>query len=550
MRLILTRIGILVRIGFVLVLAGVISAESTSASASTADKYAAIVIDANSGRVLYSRNSDSYRYPASLTKMMTLYLTFEAISNGDLSLDDPLTVSSYAANQAPSKLALKAGDTISVKECILALITKSANDAAVVLAERIGGTESDFAQKMTERAHKLGMSRTTFRNASGLPNTSQRTTARDLATLGQSLMRDFPQYFGLFSTADFTWNGRTIPNHDRLLESYPGTNGLKTGYTAASGFNLATSVQRHGYNLIGIVLGGRTAKARDDHMMQLLDMQFARLEGSPMLASREPLVAQLPSPQPRPDDATAGTSPSAPAPASPQNLVPPPTSDLTIASLIPPTDSTTAAPEIEAMAPIADPPAQKQPGFQKIAAAAVVPIERPKVAPKPAVQAASFTPVGDPIGDTIAALTSSMARVAPKPRPASLEVASLESSSESAPPASEGEGDVDPDADVTPTSPNDARVIDWLGNNQHWGIQIGAFAAMESAAARLNAAAALAPDQLKAATPAIVSTPTGGATIYKARFGPFEEKEARNACSILSSRGISCVPVKETSRSR
>jgi D-alanyl-D-alanine carboxypeptidase len=515
-RLILARSDLLARTVVAFLLVAAMLGGVAPAHAARADKYAAIVIDANSGRVLYARNSDSYRYPASLTKMMTLYLTFEALSQNRLSLDDTITVSAHAAAQAPSKLGLKPGDTLTVREAILSLITKSANDSAVALAEKQAGSESDFAQEMTETAQKLGMDHTTFRNASGLPNRSQRTTAQDLATLGRALMNDFPQYFGLFSTPSFTWKGRKIPNHDWLLTEYAGTTGLKTGYTAASGFNLASSVERDGYRLIGVVLGGRTAKARDDHMMHLLDLQFARLKGSPMLASREPQVAQLPpvQPSPRPDDSDAPVvnASAADAAAPPDAKSSAPSAESVVAELDPAPDP------IQQMAPVPNPSSSETPPTRT---------EPTRTNRRRRGQAKAYTPVGDPIAVAIAALT-------PASRPEQTETASLNKPT--------GEGDADGDA----SDGSDARVIDWLGNNQHWGIQIGAFTAMESAAARLSAAAALAPEALKSATPAIVSTENGRSTIYKARFGPFEEKEARNACNVLTSRGISCVPVKDT----
>ena len=473
------------------------------------DRYASIVIDANSGKVLYSRNSDAYRYPASLTKMMTLYMTFEAVSAGRMSMDDQITVSAAAASAAPSKLGLRAGDTISVHDAVLALITKSANDAAVALAEHHASSESAFAEMMTTKAKSIGMTHTTFRNASGLPNPGQRTTARDLAMLGQALIVNYPQYYGLFSTKDFTWKGSKIPNHDRLLASYEGTTGLKTGYTAASGFNLATSVERNGYRLIGIVMGGRTAKSRDDHMKQILDMQWARLEGDPLLASRTLgaptiMVAQAATPAPAPTSVI-------PVPTQRALIGTNPTAPVALAS---------AAPAIA--------PAQLQP-VPRARTEITVASAPTRPTSKPAIKEAGFSPVGDPIGDAIAALASSGTR-APAAR-SNTQLASVEAEEEV------GEGDVDEEA---------ARTIDWLsGDQQQWGIQIGAFTAMEKAASRLSAAAAAAPEQLKAATPAIVSTAGTNGPVYKARFGPFEEQQARNACTALTAHGISCLPVHE-----
>lgn len=240
-------------------------------------RYASIVIDAESGRILHSENEDTRNYPASLTKIMTLYMVFEALESGSLTLDQQLVVSRHAAGMPPSHLGLGRGSTISVTDAILALVTKSANDVAVVIAEAIGGTESEFAELMTERARQLGMSRTTFRNASGLPNRRQLSTARDMAVLGIRIREDFPQYYEYFSTTHFEYGGRTYRNHNTLLSSYEGTDGIKTGYIRASGFNLVASVEREGRRIIGVVFGGETGDWRDRHMRNLLDRGFARL---------------------------------------------------------------------------------------------------------------------------------------------------------------------------------------------------------------------------------------------------------------------------------
>lgn len=219
--------------------------------------YATIVVDAKTGAVLSEQNADQANYPASLTKMMTLYLVFDALERHQLTLKQPIAVSRHAATQAPSRLGLTAGQTITVEQAILALVTKSANDAAVAIGEELGGTESRFAEMMTRRARRLGMSSTTFRNASGLPNPSQVTTARDIATLGRALWRDFPQYYPYFSRDRFTYRGRVIANHNVLLRTYPGADGIKTGYIRASGYNLAASAVRNGRRIVAVVLGGR-----------------------------------------------------------------------------------------------------------------------------------------------------------------------------------------------------------------------------------------------------------------------------------------------------
>jgi D-alanyl-D-alanine carboxypeptidase len=240
-------------------------------------RYASIVVDADTGKVLYARNPDTRRYPASLTKIMTLYMLFSALEEKRVTMETRFKVSRRAAGQAPSKLGLKAGSTISVKDCILALVTKSANDAATVVAENLAGTEIAFARQMTQRARGLGMRKTQFRNASGLPNRRQLSTARDMALLGRAIRRDFPGYYRLFNTRSFSYGGRTYGNHNNLLGNYSGTDGIKTGYINASGFNLVASVERKGRRLIGVVFGGRTARSRDAHMVDLLDKSFARL---------------------------------------------------------------------------------------------------------------------------------------------------------------------------------------------------------------------------------------------------------------------------------
>lgn len=253
---------------------GLLSAASIGAQAAPA--YAAIVIDANTGKVLYSRNADRQRYPASLTKAMTLYLLFEELKAGTIGFKTELHVTANAANQSPSRLGLKAGNRIRVIDAIRALVTKSANDVAVVVAENLGGTEQAFARAMTVKAHKMGMTHTIFRNASGLPNSQQVTTARDMATLSLRLITDFPSYYSFFKTRYFTYRGRKYRNHNKLLFGYKGTDGIKTGYTRASGFNLAVSVRRNRKHLVAVVFGGKSAKKRDRNMVSLLSSSFRK----------------------------------------------------------------------------------------------------------------------------------------------------------------------------------------------------------------------------------------------------------------------------------
>ncbi len=254
--------------------------------------YEAIVLDAQTGQVLRELNPDVVTYPASLTKMMTLYLTFEALNQGRLRLDQFLPVSGTAASRAPSKLGLVPGESIAVRDLILGVVTKSANDAAVVLAEALGGSEWGFAQQMTAKARQLGMMQTVYYNASGLPEPSQRTTARDVARLALALYHQFPREYRYFSTQEFVFRGEIMRNHNHLMEWYPGIDGIKTGYINASGFNLAASAVRDGHRLIGVIMGGRSARSRDQQMAGLLDMAFADL-GNGAAASR-PVMAVVP----------------------------------------------------------------------------------------------------------------------------------------------------------------------------------------------------------------------------------------------------------------
>lgn len=241
------------------------------------DRYAALVVDASTGKVLYQKNAGSLRYPASLTKMMTLYLTFDALRSGYLKTNSSLPVSAKAAAQPQTNISLKPGDRLQVKEAIESLVVRSANDVAVVLAEAIGKTEWNFALMMTQKARELGMKNTIFRNPSGLPDAAQHTTAYDMARLAIALRRDFPDYYHYFRTSEFTYKGTRYTGHNRVMARYNGVDGIKTGYIRASGFNLVTSARKDGMNLVAVVMGGKTAQARDDEMISLLDRSFAEL---------------------------------------------------------------------------------------------------------------------------------------------------------------------------------------------------------------------------------------------------------------------------------
>lgn len=292
--------------------------------------YAGLVIDAETGRVLYDKNSDKIRHPASLTKMMTLYLTFDAIEKNKLNLNDTLVVSRNASLQSPSKLGLRAGQSLRVEDAILGLVTESANDAAVVLGEHLGGTIPDFAVLMTKQARALGMSKTTYRNASGLPDPEQVTTARDQAMLGYALIHHFPRFYSYFSRSGFHYRGNYYNNHNHLMERYDGMDGIKTGYIRASGFNLVASAKRGSTRLIGVVFGGRSAVLRDNHMANLLDDAFARMDREQKKPTR--IASAITAPKPlaqgdAEDEPTlppmAMTAPSSPPEATPAPATPP-----------------------------------------------------------------------------------------------------------------------------------------------------------------------------------------------------------------------------------
>lgn len=238
---------------------------------SSASRYAAIIIDGRDGDVLHQVNAYEQRYPASLTKMMTLYLLFEALKSGRVNLQSSVPFSTHASSMPPTKLGVRPGDSISVDTAIRAMVTKSANDVAVAVAEMLAGSEDRFAAQMTRKARALGMTGTVFRNASGLPDDAQVTTARDMALLSLALRAHFPQYYHYFSLKEFKFRGHTVRGHNHLLGKVAGVDGIKTGYTRASGFNLATSAHRNGRFVIAVILGEDHAKTRDAHMVELID---------------------------------------------------------------------------------------------------------------------------------------------------------------------------------------------------------------------------------------------------------------------------------------
>lgn len=522
-----------------------------------ARRYASIVIDASNGRVLHAENPDRKAYPASLTKIMTLYMVFEALENGELTMNSKLKVSRRAARMPPSKLGLRAGQTIKVKDAMLALMTKSANDVAVTVAEALGGTESNFARLMTRQARALGMSRTTFRNASGLPNGKQLSTARDMSKLARIVLRKFPKYYKYFSTRSFTYRGRAYNNHNKLLKSFLGTDGIKTGYTHASGFNLVASAVRDRRRLIGVVFGGKTGRSRDKHMKTLLTRAFAKAgkRGVPVLVG---------APRRKPRGAGGRPATSVAEARTPREPAPSAAASLAAASLA-------AARRVTIEAKPAN-----LPSLQALVA-------RP--APKPG-------PESDPIGARIALLTGAPRyRDIPK-RPAF-----------DAPIAAPGEGVEPPAYAVIPTRPDyrsaqgssdspvpkpprygkiprrpdlaaradrpataDAPATEVprvaagsLGSfkihkprrtaARHgtlWGVQVGAFRHLPLAELTASEVARAASAQLGGMSIEISQAATGGG-IYRARFTGANEDRARAVCKHLRARNISCVVVPPVS---
>ncbi len=442
---------------------------------------AAMVVDGYTGKILYESNPDEPRYPASVTKVMTLYLLFESLKEGRIKMDTPLKVTAFAASQSPSKLGLQAGSTIAVRDAIYALVTKSANDCAVVVAENLAGTEEEFARAMTTKARSLGMTRTTFANASGLPDTSQRTTARDLITLGRRILADFPEKASVFSTRVFTYEGESYRNHNGLLFTYRGTEGLKTGFTRASGFNLLTSVRQENRHLVAVVLGGRSAVERNSRMRSLLNASWKHAaDGTKALIAKGP--QRLPAPAP--------------------------------------------APEVE-IAGIADMP-ERNPAFHAtssekaitLAIAAMLELDRHRDnATQVAIAEAATPSATDAVLDD--------GREAAKEELAS---AAEEISDEGAAESEEG----DTEASAPPPPPA-------LGP---YHIQVGSYASALGAKTWLEKVAGKAKAVVDGHGELTVQGEVAGQARYRARFGAFSEQQAKSACGKLKALSIDCMVVR------
>ena len=376
-------------------------------------RHAAMILDANTGAVLHNEDGDEQRHPASLTKMMTLYLTFETIDSGRLSISDKITISQEAASQAPSKLDLEPGEDILVSDAIRAVITKSANDVAVALAEKIGGSERNFVRLMNTRAKDIGMSKTHFENASGLPNNDQVTTARDMITLGLHLQDDFPAYYPLFATKAFSYNGATHRNHNTMLNGYEGIDGIKTGYTSASGFNLVSSLHRNGRHLVGAVFGGQSAATRNGEMRTLLTRLVTRAspqktrKPAPSLIAKlksAPKLAERPKPKDKPKiQVAAAPAPAAPAPPIVAIAAPQPMAVETAETVVTAEEQRVSSPVAGSVAETAPAPID----VFKVKRIMVAPRQGPKRPPPGADETTDMSP-DDSIGATLNADTASL----------------------------------------------------------------------------------------------------------------------------------------------
>jgi D-alanyl-D-alanine carboxypeptidase len=503
----------------------------TTAPITAGSRYAAIVIDVKTHKVLHQSHADATRHPASLTKIMTLYLLFEQLEAGKIKLSTQMPVSEAAASQAPTKLGLKPGQTLSVEDAIKGLVTKSANDAAVVVAEALADSEAEFARQMTRRARALGMDHTVYRNASGLPDDAQVTTARDQALLGIAVQERFPRYYRYFATTSFVYRGRAMRNHNKLLGNVAGVDGIKTGYTRASGFNLVTSMHRGERHVVAVVLGGATGGQRDARMRQLLSANI-------MEASTKRTVPTMVAAAPGPEPAAAAVAPAKPRVAAATSR------PVTIKAPTPePSDGRVAlqSPRLGSNEPIK--PVVVKTVVVKIAssrtAATATPPAPAAVETKPAaeVKTAADTKTAidiKPAPEHTAALayTAPDVPLAPAPMPP--------------PGARPGVLGVLPAtvAAAAPPAPAAEKPAERPVVRSGWAIQIGAFEDEAEAKQRLAAAKAKAATVLKKADPYTERTVKGDKTWYRARFAGFDRDAAAAACKALKRSDIACMALK------
>jgi len=535
-----------------------------------APPYAAIVLDANSGRALHADQADELRHPASLTKIMTLYLLFERLDAGKIRLDSQLPVSEHAALQAPTKLGLKPGQSLEVEDAIRGMVTKSANDAAVAVAEALGGSEREFADMMTVKAHALGMSRTIYRNASGLPNDEQVTTARDQALLGRAIQERFPRYYQYFATPSFTYHGQTMRNHNQLLGHVEGMDGIKTGYTQASGFNLVASVRRDNRHIVSVVMGGTSAGSRDAHMRSLIEEYIVAAAPQKALIAA---VAGAKADAARKEETRAARARTAadPTAAGPRaadtrpSPTPPPRAWEGEGGS--PTTYSVASASYDRSATLPAPSAAPTatPGTVTRGLPAAEPVTAGTTAPTGAISAPATASATDPIKPVqvktvkVKMAPAQIAALAPAAPPPA-QVAAHDASQDRVPPAAtpqaapaeepkrEPARDLIAEAIRATTPPESAAkraappipAVHYSG----WIIQVGAFDVEREARDRLNAVQAKVGEKLKHASPFTEAIVTGDKTLYRARFAGIQKDQAEAICRQLKRNDIACMTIK------
>lgn len=514
-------------------------------SEAMASKNASMVVDANTGRTLHASNADELRHPASLTKMMTLYMVFEEIEQGRLSLDSRIRMTKWGAMAPPSKLGLKEGEEITVRNAVRALVTKSANDVARAVAEHIGGTEVGFAKMMTEKAHLLGMPKTTFRNASGLPDVEQVTTARDMLTLALHLQDHFPQHYQFFSTRAFNYRGRTYRNHNGLLRTYPGTDGMKTGYIRMSGFNVVTSVRRGQRHVVGAVFGGRTAASRNAEMRDLLNRTVSkastRKTRNPAPVSFYRATPPKPARPPAPDKPVASARGAQPVMSVGSVPAPVPASRSRKADVAPRTASSTPTVSIAKVRQVS------------VASAADSSSDRSRLGEEaaPAMVRASVTPA-EVVGPTRVALGRAPSTL--QEQAESLErgepvLARLTFTDRAyaertaAEPVTEAVAHPERDAPrAAPAAVQTPPTALPIGGGFH--VQVGAYTTAAEAKKALVATLEQASTLLAEAAPLTMPVKSGARQLYRARFAGFDSSAARNTCQALRQRQIDCFVAK------
>lgn len=529
--------------------------------------FASIIVDANSGATLESSNPDSLRHPASLTKMMTLYLLFERLDAGKMSLDTEMRVSEHASEQDPTKLGLRPGQTIRVEDAIKGLVTKSANDAAVVIAEAIGGDEDDFAKMMTRKARALGMTRTVYRNASGLPNDDQVTTARDQATLGRALQDRFPRYYRYFATTSFVFRGRTIRGHNHLLGSVDGVDGIKTGYIRASGFNLVTNLKRGNRHLVGVVLGGRSSGSRDATMRNLLAENLEKAatrrtvaaitERNPAEANAQVAEDQARS---RPERAVQVDGAVQVASAAPEPTVLPPerpahlTRSLIAASTaaLPPKQAkpepaplTSGVIDTQAIAAIPGSSEPMKPVRVKTVLVRAGSTKLASAGPAQSMPPAAASNARDEAPETSGSV---VARANMPPQPANfgtghgilgvLPASSVPSST------SQAMASAEPAPRVQPPAVQQNGAVKPVVSHTGWIIQVGALETENEARERLDAARGRARGMLGKADPFTEPVAKGDKKLYRARFAGLDRDQAEAVCRTLKRSDMSCITIR------